>query len=245
MPEPIWLIIPCAGKGTRFGSSTPKQYLPLLGSTVLQKTLAKFITRADIKGIIIPHAENDTFVTKILASDEKYTKIHCVIGGAERADSVLNALNYLQSLADFKAGDFVAVHDAARPCIASDDLDALFTQAINSQTGAILATSAIDTIKQITLDPLQIDKTLDRRRIVMAQTPQVFNANALLAALKACKNNNSIVTDEASAMEAIGINPAVVLGKKSNIKITTAEDLVLAAFYLSQTLANKGQTECA
>ncbi|NRB41093.1 MAG: 2-C-methyl-D-erythritol 4-phosphate cytidylyltransferase [Pseudomonadales bacterium] len=235
MSPHLWLIIPCAGKGRRFGAEMPKQYLSLLNKTVIEKTLDCFRFRDDIKGIIIPHAQDDAYLFELKTLVKGSEKpIFLVEGGLERADSVLNALVYLQNLNDYRVDDLVAVHDAARPCVADEDLSRLFLVAKKSSHGAILASAAVDTVKRISTDKASIVETLDRDFIAMAQTPQVFNATQLLSNLQFCAKQGIDVTDEASAMEACGIKPKIVFGSKSNIKITTADDLPLAAFYLQQ-----------
>ena len=155
-------------------------------------------------------------------------------GGKERSDSVFNALTYLSQLAEFQKQDLVAVHDAARPCVLQHDLDVLFEKARQNADGAILAAAATDTIKQYSTEFAQISATLNRSTIAMAQTPQVFQASRLIEALSYCAKNGIAVTDESSAMEKLGMQPQLVFGSKSNIKITTSDDLALAAFYLQQ-----------
>ena len=237
MKADLWLIIPCAGKGRRFGTALPKQYAQLLGKTVLEQTLSCFQNRGDIKAIVIPHAADDAILSSLegvcLGLESKASvPIYLIEGGAERSDSVFNALQFIQQQADYDSEAWVAVHDAARPCVKATDLDAVFELAMNNEPGAILATAAVDTIKLLAADNVHIAQTMDRDYIALAQTPQVFKAQSLIEALSSCKTRDIKVTDEASAMEVCGYQPKVYLGKKSNIKITTADDLSLAAFYL-------------
>lgn len=233
----IWLIIPCAGKGSRFGAAIPKQYAQLLGKTVIEQTLSCFQQRDDIKGILIPHAPDDDILASLAAVKAglvAHAKIplYLLEGGKERSDSVYNALQFLQQLPHFHQDDSVAVHDAARPCVDANDLDQTFALAENNKNGAILATAAVDTIKVLNQDKCHIKNTIDRDVVALAQTPQVFRYQDLRQALFDCKQRAIVVTDEASAMEACGFSPQVYLGKKSNIKITTADDLALAAFFI-------------
>ena len=228
MSAALWVIIPSAGKGKRFGSSTPKQYQTLLNSTVLQHALNRFDSRDDVSGIVLAVAPDDENIKSLSIS----SKVHVVEGGQERSDSVLNALIYLQTL--IGENDLIAVHDAARPCIRKSSLDQLFEVSRSADSGAILALPATDTIKVAIAG--QIEKTIDRNQVWMAQTPQVFSYKLLYSALVQAKENNTPVTDEASAIEMMGLKPAVVPGKKDNIKITSSEDLALAAFFLNKII---------
>lgn len=234
MNSAVWLVIPCAGKGRRFGAATPKQYLPLLDKTVFQQTLHRFLKRTDVLGIIVPHAADDQWLKAF--PEMALAKVYAVQGGDERADSVLNGLHFLMSLPSYQAGQRVAVHDAARPCVSQKDLDKLFTLASEDEAGAILAVAATDTVKYSEHADARITQTLDRDHIAMAQTPQVFVADLLVKALLSAQVKGLTVTDEASAMELAGYHPQLVFGSKSNLKITTADDLALAEFYLSRLL---------
>lgn len=224
MNPAIWVVIPCAGKGKRFGSITPKQYQPLGNITVLEQTLQCFLPRADVCGVVVAHAADDHWVSRLPADD----RLHFVHGGAERADSVRAALEYLLSLAS--ADDLVAVHDAARPCVRQQELDRLFLLAGREPDGAILALPATDTIKWV--EQQQISRTINREQVYLAQTPQVFRLGLLHQALTNALAQGLVITDDASAMELAGYKPYIVSGHKSNLKITQPEDLLLAEFYL-------------
>lgn len=222
MKRKLWLVIPAAGVGKRFGADTPKQYQKLLGKTILEQTLARFSLRADIEAIIVAVAKQDSWISEL--SLPKNTVL--VTGGLERADSVRQALNYLLSLAS--EHDLVAVHDAARPCLRQNLLDRLFGKAQQVDTGVIPVLMAKDTIKQV-VDG-RVLKTLDRNIIAAAQTPQVFTFALLQQAL----SQNKSFTDEASAVEALGLQPYAVEGDMDNIKITIAQDLQFAEFALAE-----------
>ena len=225
MSAKLWVIIPSAGRGKRFGSSIPKQYHPLLNKTVLQHTIGRFIDRDDVAGIVIATASDDQYIQQQLPS---HVQLFVVEGGEERSDSVLNALTFLESLAS--ANDLVAVHDAARPCVRTSSLNQLFARAKSVEHGAILALPATDTVKFV--ESGHIEKTVDRDRVWMAQTPQVFPFTLLFSAMQSAKQSQQSVTDEASAVELMGVSPVVVEGKRDNIKITSAEDLALAEWFL-------------
>ncbi|MFU2136322.1 2-C-methyl-D-erythritol 4-phosphate cytidylyltransferase [Gallibacterium anatis] len=220
----IFAIVPAAGVGSRMQSDRPKQYLHLLGKTILQHTLEKLLAYTAIEKIIVAVAAEDPYLAQFPLKN--YPKIQWVIGGESRDQSVLNALNTIDEQV------WVMVHDAARPCITHQDLDKLC--AITDIQGAILAKPVVDTIKKAFPNRQQIEKTEDRSRLWHALTPQFFPAQRLKQALQYAHQQGLSVTDEASALELIGDYPQLVSGRSDNIKITRPEDLALAEFYLQQ-----------
>ena len=150
-------------------------------------------------------------------------------GGQERADSVLSALKTLENQAD--DCDWILVHDAARPCISASDIHKLMASLKNDPVGGILATPSHDTLKQVLNGEIQ--HSLNRRLVWRALTPQMFRYGVLKRALEQTQANPA-VTDEASAVELIGLTAKIVEGRADNLKITQAEDLFLAQFYLEQ-----------
>lgn len=152
-------------------------------------------------------------------------------GGIERADSVANALALLSSQA--VPEDWVLVHDAARPCVRTADLQRLIAQLYEDPLGGLLAVPVRDTMKQANADQC-CARTLDRDRLWHALTPQMFRIGMLRDALAAAQAAGVSVTDEASAMEHAGHQPRLIEGHADNIKITRPDDLVLAEFYLTQ-----------
>lgn len=229
MKKPIWVVIPSAGQGRRFGSPIPKQYLNLLGRTVLEQTLARFLCRSDLAGIVVAVSGDDV----ARARTDLPEKVFVVEGGVDRTASVFNALSFLKSLAG--EDDLVAVHDAARPCIRQSSLDYLFSIASANPDGALLAQLATDTIKWADNDS-HVSETLDRSRIWLAQTPQIFPFHLLYQALLEVRSRALVITDESSAVEALGKKPSLVNGPRDNIKITMPEDLLLAAYFLQKIL---------
>lgn len=221
-----WVVIPAAGAGKRFATDKPKQYYRIADKTILEHTLACFAKRDDIAGIILAISATDEYIKQIDLPDN----VHCVEGGKERSDSVLAALQYLQQIAS--QDDWVAVHDAARPCLSQQDIDAVLAKAYQSASGAILAAEVVDTVKQ-----KQTDKgicTLDRSQILLALTPQVFKLHILTTALLDAQQKNIAITDEASAVEQMALVVDWVAGDKRNLKITTEQDLALATFYMQE-----------
>ena len=233
----VWVVIPAAGVGKRMQSDLPKQYLKINDETVLQHTLNCFSKHVDIEGIIVALHEDDPYWNSSKV-DVKSKKLYTVEGGAERSDSVLNALTYLSLIEQVSDQTWVLVHDAARPCLLHKDLDALLQIRLNNQSkelvGGILATPVRDTMKRSQSGNALISKTENREDLWHALTPQLFRLGELSDALKHCIDKELVITDEASALEAQGKFPILVEGSSSNIKITQAADLELATWFLSK-----------
>jgi 2-C-methyl-D-erythritol 4-phosphate cytidylyltransferase len=232
----FWGIVPAAGVGKRMNADRPKQYLllktaPLPSLTVIEHTLTRLIEANVFEKIIVAISDGDPYWNDLPIS--KHEKIVLANGGKERADSVLNALAAIENQANLN--DWVLVHDAARPCITSQDIESLISELQNDDVGGILALSSHDTLKDV--DGNQILRTLNRNRIWRALTPQMFRYGALKLALESTQGNSEI-TDEASALEVRGLSPKIVEGRSDNIKITRPEDLALAQFYLAQQHEN-------
>jgi 2-C-methyl-D-erythritol 4-phosphate cytidylyltransferase len=225
----LWAVVPAAGVGRRMGASTPKQYLDLAGRTVIEHTLGVLLGEARIAAVVVALDPDDAHWPGIsLAGDPR---IRRVAGGRERCHSVLSALDLLWAMA--APDDRVLVHDAARPCLRAEDLDRLIAELADDPVGGILAVSVRDTMKRAGPDG-RIDATLDRSRLWHAYTPQLFGLAALREALRNAIAAGDLVTDEASAMERMGLAPRLVEGHADNLKITRPEDLALARFYLEQ-----------
>ena len=220
----LWVILPAGGSGSRMASDQPKQYLSLAGKTVLERSLAPFLQRTDIAGIAVALASNDKYGRELLAGLP--SNFIFANGGAERADSVANAL---QALAEAGAAehDWVLVHDAARPCLPIADLALLINSVKNSAVGGILAVPVRDTLK-LSGNGQKIDRTVDRTSLWQALTPQMFRFGLLRKALQHCADTQQPVTDEASAVEQLGEQPLLVTGSLINLKITWPADIALA-----------------
>jgi 2-C-methyl-D-erythritol 4-phosphate cytidylyltransferase len=216
-----WVIVPAAGSSRRMGDVfQPKQYLHLLGRTVLEWSLAPFISRIDCNGVIVVLARDDQLWRKSPLS--AHPKITTAIGGTERADSVSAGLVALAGRADDR--DWVLVHDAARPCLRAEDLDRLLRELQNDEVGGLLAAPVVDTLKRVD-DAERVAETISRQAVWRALTPQMFRLGALRQALSAAKERNLAVTDEAQAIEALGLRPRLIAGDPDNVKITLPEDL--------------------
>ena len=222
----LWVIIPAAGSGTRFGGELPKQYFKLADKTVIEHSISTFLLRSDIAAIAVAlHPEDSVFETLSCASDPRVLRS---VGGTERSTSVANALAALDKADD---SDWVLVHDAARPCVSSGDIAKLIELGCGHAVGAILASPVVDTIKRSSAVG-EIAETVDRSGIWRALTPQLFRYGELRDALSYCRAQQLPVTDEASAIEHCGRQPLLVEGSPRNIKITYPDDLAIAEVFL-------------
>jgi 2-C-methyl-D-erythritol 4-phosphate cytidylyltransferase len=225
----IWTIIPAAGTGSRMQATRPKQYLDLLEQSVIEHTLGVFLGHDQISGVIVAISPDDPYWHELPVS--RQPRLATVDGGGERCHSVLNALTYLVSQG-IDPGDWVLVHDAARPCLRTEDLDHLINEVTMTGQGGILAVPVRDTMKQSDEDGRYIVRTIERSHLWHALTPQMFRLGELRIAIETALNDGFVVTDEASALEHAGQQPLLIRGHADNIKITIPEDLALAEFYL-------------
>lgn len=236
MSNKVWVVIPAAGVGSRMQADRPKQYLPLLGKTVIEHTLDCFLTHPAVTGMVVAVSEGDPFWAELMASTlNQYPQLHTALGGCERSDSVLNALNYLVDTLQIAPETGVLVHDAARPCLSRADLDKLLAIGGDEAAGAILAMPVRDTMKRAQADTTRVSHTEDRDGLWHALTPQMASLGLLRTALADALEKGVAVTDEASALEHAGVNPLLVEGDARNLKITRPADLALATFFLSAT----------
>jgi 2-C-methyl-D-erythritol 2,4-cyclodiphosphate synthase/2-C-methyl-D-erythritol 4-phosphate cytidylyltransferase len=243
----VWAIVPAAGRGARFSASAPsaapKQYASLLGATVLEWSLKALLAEPRVHAVVLGLAADDAHWTK-LAPRLASPKLHTAIGGVNRQDTVANALEFLAERA--AADDWILVHDAARPCLSAADLRALLDAldpgpgpgrgsragAGGARSGAVLAAPIVDTVKRELGDHVI---TVDRAGLWRALTPQVFAFAELRHALKEATLAGITVTDEAQAVERLGLHPTLVQGSPFNIKITRVLDLATATNILAMT----------
>lgn len=205
----------------------PKQYIRIAGATLLEYSLGALLRCDQIAGVVVAlHPADELAAGLPVFADPRVRR---VAGGAQRSDSVLAALAAL--LAQGEPGDWVLVHDAARPCLQPGDLARLIARVVASGTGGILAEAIVDTVKEATAEGLVL-RTLDRSRLWRAQTPQMFRLGELHAALESARAQGLALTDEASAMELAGHPVQLVPGSPRNLKVTLPADLQLAAWYL-------------
>ncbi|RUO36355.1 2-C-methyl-D-erythritol 4-phosphate cytidylyltransferase [Aliidiomarina sanyensis] len=223
-------IIPAAGIGSRMGLEIPKQYLRIHERSILDYSIAALLADARIQEVIVAlHPDDTLFVSTEAANDPR---VHSVIGGTTRAKSVQNALEHAALQAE--KNTLVVVHDAARPGLPPDALARLLDQAERDpQRGCVMALPVRDTLKSAS-SQWHITGTVDRQTVWQAQTPQVFLLEALHHALQHAERAGSQITDESSAIEALGGRPKLVLGSRAAMKVTDPDDLPLVSFYLSQ-----------
>jgi len=227
-----WAVIPAAGVGSRMNSDTPKQYLPLANSTIIEKTLSQFINHPLIDGIVLSISEGDEYWPEIQTrlTNTAGKPIIVAKGGKERSDSVLSALLLLKK--QTQEDVWVFVHDAARPCLLATDIDKLINNLSGNDAGVLLGVPIIDTLKRSNVQH-QVEKTVARDLMWRALTPQVFKLQVLIEALQTARLNEHVITDESSAMELLGFKPKLIEGDSNNIKITRSSDLEQAENYLS------------
>lgn len=225
----FWAVVPAAGRGTRMGSGMPKQYLSVAGRTVAEHTLSRLLSFGRFSCVQVAIAESDGHFCQLPQASD--TRIRTCVGGGERSDSVRSALAALAG--DAADEDFVLVHDIARPCVRLSDVARLIDTVGKDAVGGILARRATDTVKQAG-EGDRIAATLDRSGIWLAATPQMFRFGLLRDALAQAAADGVSVTDEAQAIERLGYSQILVECARDNIKITTPDDLALAAFWLQR-----------
>ena len=234
--------MPAAGAGSRFGAGRPKQYAALAGRTVIEWALAPFLADPRCVQIVVALSSEDTAWTQLAgrleagAGDpQNQPRLTRAAGGARRSDSVRNALRTLEGRAG--PADWVLVHDAARPCLDRRDLERLVTALAAHPVGGLLAVPAADTFKRARAaargeSSAEVAETVERSALWRALTPQMFRYAPLCAALDAAHAAGRFPSDEAQALEWAGEHPQLIEGAASNLKITTGEDLELAAAVL-------------
>lgn len=225
----IWAVVPAAGRGERAGLDLPKQYATLAGRPMLGWSIERLLAHPRIAGAMV-----------VLAADDRHwpgwtdmagKPIRTATGGGDRAASVRAGL---AALADTVAvADWVLVHDGARPCLGGAEIDALLDRGCVHPVGALLAVPVADTLKQANARSESVG-CLPRADSWCAQTPQLFRYGELCASLDRARADGAEVTDEASALERLGRYPLLVPGSARNLKVTTAEDLELARWYLDR-----------
>jgi len=215
------VILPAAGKSTRFRDKEKKPFAALDGRPVWLRTAELFVSRDDVcQCILVIDPSDEEMVRRKYGANMAFLNISLVHGGSERFESVSNALKIVKDEVDF-----VAIHDSVRPCVTTELIDKVFQQAVKSGA-AILALGMTDSLKRgSSNEPVVIEQSLPRERLWLAQTPQVFSKELLV---KAFKNVPKGSTDDSQVVEATGATVSIVVGSSSNIKITTRDDLFLA-----------------
>ena len=232
----FWALLPCAGMGLRAVAAAersapqplPKQYHLVAGRPMVLHTLAAFAGVGRLLGTLVAVAPGDRF----LDSYDHATFFTVECGGPTRADTVLGGLKALLARGA-QPMDWVLVHDAARCLVTTEQIDSLIDQCANDGVGGLLAHKLADTLKTSIDGPggVRVASTVDRSDKWLAQTPQMFRIGPLMAAIEKVGSN---VTDEAAAMEAMGLHPRLVSGGAQNFKVTYPDDFALAAAVLAQ-----------
>ena len=231
MTQRFFAVVPAAGVGSRFGSQIPKQYTEIAGQAVLLHTVQLLLANETLAGVAVVLSPDDGYFKDLdlpaWAQTERLHVLYC--GGDSRAESVRNGINALMAQQRVQNEDWVLVHDAARCCLPQAALQRLLAAAEGDCNGAILALPVADTLKKQAFTG-RIDHTVDRTGLWQAQTPQMFRAAALQAALTQVDLQH--ITDEASAMEAQGVFAHLVQGDVRNLKLTLAQDATLVELLL-------------
>lgn len=231
MSASLTALVPAAGVGVRAGSpdGLPKQYRDLGGEPMLRHAVRALLADSRIAQVRVAVAPGDSWADAALAGLPRTVLRRC--GGPTRAETVRAALRD----ADLAAGAWVLVHDAARPGLPADALARLIDACLAQDRGGLLALPVADTVKQAgeaSCGPAWVDRTLPRDGLWLAQTPQMFRYALLRQALTAATDPTTI-TDDASAVEALGLTPKLVEGHPRNLKVTLPDDIRIAELYLA------------
>ena len=222
-----YALIPAAGAGMRMGATYPKQYLDLAGRPLLWHTLNALCGHPGVEHVFLVLAPGDDLFARYDWRDfaARLTPLYC--GGETRAASVFNGLLATRNV--IAENDWILVHDAVRPCLGAAAIDRLLGALAEDAAGGLLAVPVPDTLKRASGDA-RVARTEPRENLWLAQTPQMFRYRLLLEALH--RTDAGAVTDEAGAIEALGLKPKLVTGDPRNIKVTYPEDLALAELIL-------------
>ena len=221
----FFVLIPCAGQGSRAGTAKAKQYHLIDGQPMVRHTVEAFRALADtFAAVWVVISPSDDDFLEVFPDFNRGNEVLLVGGGATRAATVLNGLKaMLEQSGGADLNDWVLVHDAARCLVTPEQIKALINQCRNDAVGGLLAQKLPDTLK--TERDGRVASTVDRSDKWLAQTPQMFRIGALIDALR---HAGDAVTDESSAMEAAGLSPRLVNGSAQNFKVTYPEDFALA-----------------
>lgn len=227
-PARHFALIPAAGVGARLGGAIPKQYMPLAGKPMLQYALDTFAGNASVAHTFVVVSAADGYIDDFLAAQPQLAGKLTVVrhGGETRQESVRNGL--LAIRAQVGDDDWILVHDAARPGLNDALLDKLIAALHDDDVGGLLALPIVDTLKRGKASRVQ--ETVPRNDLWAAQTPQMFRYAMLRRALETTDD----VTDESSAIEALGLQPRLVEGSSRNFKVTLPQDVLLAEMYLRE-----------
>jgi 2-C-methyl-D-erythritol 4-phosphate cytidylyltransferase len=226
----FFALIPAAGSGSRMGGAIEKQYMDLNAVPMIAHAMMVLARQPRIEKLFVVLSPTDRRWNNYAWQgwEERIDLLRC--GGATRAETVLNGLGAIAKFCD--PDDWVLVHDAARPCLPDDMLAKLLDEVAGDPVGGLLAVPVADTLKRASADTTsgtRVEATVPRAGLWQAQTPQMFRHGTLTAALRAA---GSDMTDEASAIERMGLQPRLVESDSRNLKVTYPQDLELASMIL-------------
>jgi len=234
----FWAIVPAAGRGARMvAEGAPKQYLRIAQKTVLEWSVGALLNRQDCAGVVVVLAEGDEHWAQLELRHD--SRVIAARGGSQRTDSVAAGLEALASRCH--ENDWVLVHDAARPCLSAHDLQQLIETLRDDEVGGLLGTPIVDTLKRSDGEGL-VAQTVSREGLWRALTPQMFRYGLLRRALIEARSRGAAVTDEAQAVEFLGLKPRLVPGNADNIKVTLVDDLRRAERILLDAAVTGTQT---
>jgi len=222
----FYALIPAAGSGSRMGGDMPKQYQSLNSIPLIAHALIVLAREPRIAKLFVVLSPDDVWWDNYewQGWEDRIQVLRC--GGTTRAETVLNGLNAMASVC--AADDWVLVHDAARPCLPGEALSKLLDEAGDDAVGGLLAVPVADTLKRADSES-RVETTVPRAGLWQAQTPQMFRHATLSEALRAAGGD---ITDEASAIEKLGLRPKLVESDSRNLKVTYPQDLRLASLIL-------------
>lgn len=223
---PLVAVIPAAGVGKRMLSDCPKQYMKINGKTILEYTVERLLSVKQISKVIVVISKGDEYFNEL--SIANHEDVIPTQGGKDRVDSVLAGLKSIEQ----NKYHWVLVHDAARPCVDISDIQSLINSCLSTNDGGLLGHPVHDTMKQTNADN-QVKNTLDRELMWHALTPQMYPIHTLIDAIEEGLLKGVNITDESSAIEAVGIKSIMIEGRSDNIKITRPDDLAYAKFILT------------
>lgn len=221
-----YALVPAAGSGSRFGGELPKQYLMLHGKPLLQHALDRLLAQFPLARLYVVLAPDDELFEAMITVTSNVIVLRC--GGRTRGASVHNALSRMAGVDD----DWIVVHDAARPCVDADSSLRLQRELANDDVGGFLALPVTDTLKRVD-DDSRVVRTEPREGLWRAQTPQMFRLGVLRRAFALPGLDG--FTDEAQAVERLGLKPRAVVGNAFNVKVTFPDDLALASAILAMS----------
>ena len=221
-----YALVPAAGSGSRFGGELPKQYLMLHGKPLLQHALDRLLAQFPLARLYVVLAPDDELFEAMITVTSNVIVLRC--GGRTRGASVHNALSRMTGVDD----DWIVVHDGARPCVDADSSLRLQRELANDDVGGFLALPVTDTLKRVD-DDSRVVRTEPREGLWRAQTPQMFRLGVLRRAFALPGLDG--FTDEAQAVERLGLKPRAVVGNAFNVKVTFPDDLALASAILAMS----------